>query len=105
MALCGVLCAAIYDLARWVASRIGGRILCGVADLLFGPLCAAGMIASALALCADPFRAFEAAGLFFGIALYAATIGTFVRFIYEKIAILRKKSEESGGLFQNVAGK
>ena len=84
MALCGALCAAAYDALRCLAKAAGGgAVLCGAADLLFGILCAAGMTATALAMRTDPFRWFEFAGVALGCALYALTIGTFVRSIYK----------------------
>ena len=106
MALCGALCVAAYDAARALLGAIGGgKVLCALADLSFGVLCAAGMTMTALALETDPFRAFEFGGLSLGIALYALTIGTFVRIIYKRIGNLMKKSEEMRRLSQNDAGK
>ena len=105
MALCGALCASLYDALRLCAGAAGGRILCGAVDLLFGPLCAAGMALAALALETDPFRLFAFGALFVGIALYALTMGTFVRFVYKTIGKFGKKSEEMDGLRQNDAGK
>lgn len=93
MALCGAVCAAAYDALRLLARAIGGgRILVGAVDLLFGPLCAAGMTATALVMLVDPFRWYEFAGVLLGIALYAASIGTFVRFIYDCTRKIVQKS-------------
>lgn len=93
MALCGALCGAIYDALRVFAGAIGGgKLLCGAVDLLFGVLCATGMALTALVMETDPFRWFELGGLLLGIALYALTIGTFVRFIYKRIGKFGKKS-------------
>lgn len=92
MALCGALCAALYDALRHAANAAGGPALAGAADLLFGPLCAAGMTATALATMTDPFRGYEVAGVAVGIALYALSIGTFVRVAYKIMKKFGKKS-------------
>lgn len=92
MALCGAACAAVYDAARALLARAGGRLLAQAADLFFGPLVAAGMTATALRMLADPLRAYEFAGVTLGAALYAATIGTFVRFAYSFVKKMCKKS-------------
>ena len=93
MALCGALCAAAQDTLRLMAKAAGGgAILCGAADLLFGPLCAAGMTAVALLMQTNPFRWFEFAGLALGVSLYALTIGTFVRSTYK---LFRKNPQKS----------
>ena len=97
MALCGALCACLYDALRFIAEAIGGgRILCGAVDLLFGVMCAAGMTATALTMLTDPFRWFEFAGILLGIAMYGLSIGTFVRsiygFVHKKAGEFRKNS-------------
>lgn len=92
MALCGAACAGVYDAARVLLFAAGGRAAAAAADLLFGPLIACGMTVTALILLVDPLRAYEAAGVALGAALYALTIGTFVRFVYNFMKKMRKKS-------------
>ena len=93
MALCGVLCAGVYDAIRMAMEAIGGgKLLCGAVDMLFGVLCAAGMTGTALLMMTDPFRWFEFAGILFGIAAYGLSIGTFVRYVYKRLEKFTKKS-------------
>lgn len=93
MALCGALCAGVYDALRLTMEAIGGgKLLCGAVDLLFGALCAAGMTATALLMMTDPFRWFEFAGILLGVAVYGLSIGTFVRYVYKRLKKLMKKS-------------
>ena len=93
MALCGALCACVYDALRLALRAAGGGLaLAGVADLLLGAICAAGMTATGLVMMCDPFRWFEFAGMALGMGLYALTIGTFVRHTYKIVKRIGKKS-------------
>ena len=93
MALCGALSACAYDVLRLASAAVGGgKLLLGAVDLLFGPLLAVGMSATALAVMTNPFRWFEFAGAMLGIAVYELSIGTFVRYIYKMIRKILKKS-------------
>lgn len=93
MTLCGATCAAAHDALRMALRAAGGgRTALAAADLLFGPLCAAGMTLTALATRTDPFRAYEVAGTALGAALYAASIGTFVRTVYKNMKKIVKRS-------------
>ncbi len=82
MALLGAALGLGYDalalLRRALALRRFGTALL---DLLFGVLCAAGITLTALILRVNPFRWYVFAGAAAGLAIYFATIGTFVRIV------------------------
>lgn len=88
MALCGALLGAVYD-ALGVLRR--GRLLTAAADLLFGVLAAAGVIATALTLRCEAFRLYTLLGAGTGFALYQCSIGTAVRFLKGKFKKMSEK--------------
>lgn len=90
MALCGALLGALYD-ALGVFRR--GRFLTALADLLFGPAAALGVIATALFLRCDAYRLYTLLGAAAGFALYQGTIGTIVRFLKRRIVKPAKKEK------------
>lgn len=90
MALCGALLGAVYD-TMGVLRR--GKLLTAAADLLFGPLAALGVIATALVLSCDAYRLYTLLGVCAGFALYHCSIGTIVRFLKGKIRRLAKKEK------------
>lgn len=87
MTLCGAALGALYD----VLSPLRRGVLTGAADLLFGALCALGMVLAALIMEAEPFRLYAFAGALLGGALYAASIGTIVRKVSGAVRKRRKK--------------
>lgn len=90
MALCGALLGAVYD-ALGVLRR--GRLLAAAADLLFGVLAAAAVIAAALALRCDAYRIYTLLGVGTGFALYQCSIGTTVRFLKGRFRKLSEKAK------------
>lgn len=90
MALCGALLGAVYD-ALGVLRR--GRLLAAAADLLFGVLAAAAVIAAALALRCDAYRLYTLLGVGTGFALYQCSIGTTVRFLKGRFRKLSEKAK------------
>jgi len=95
MVLCGAALGAAYD-ALWL-SRIllfQGKAALAAEDLLFGLLCAAGMIAAALCLEVDVFRLYTLAGTAAGMALYRVSVGTALRVSMRSIGKMIKKRGE-----------
>ena len=90
MALCGALLGAVYD-ALGALRR--GRLLTAAADLLFGVLAAAAVIAAALALRCDAYRIYTLLGVGTGFALYQCSIGTTVRFLKGRFRKLSEKAK------------
>ena len=90
MALCGALLGAVYD-ALGALRR--GRLLTAAADLLFGVLAAAAVIAAALALRCDAYRLYTLLGVGTGFALYQCSIGTTVRFLKGRFRKLSEKAK------------
>ncbi|MGN0995639.1 MAG: spore cortex biosynthesis protein YabQ [Candidatus Ventricola sp.] len=101
MALCGVLLGAAYD----ALAPLRKGPLTVAADLLFGALCALGMIAVALRMEAEPLRLYAFAGVLAGGALYLATIGTIVRKMSEYVRNWRKKRRKMDKKAENAAGE
>lgn len=82
MMLAGAVLGAGYDVLALVRRGLSLRAVgTAIADLLFGILCAAGITLCALALRTDPFRWYAFAGVAAGMAIYFASIGTFVRIL------------------------
>ena len=93
MALCGAACGALYDaLAALRFVLHAGPVLTGLLDLIYGPVCALGMIAVGLALQAEAFRLFAFAAVALGMTLYACTIGTSVRIVCRCVQRVVEKS-------------
>lgn len=90
MALCGALLSAVYD-ALGALRR--GRLLTAAADLLFGVLAAAAVIAAALVLRRDAYRLYTLLGVGAGFALYQCSIGTTVRFLKGRFRKLSEKAK------------
>lgn len=76
MLCCGACLGMIYDLLGPLR-RITG--LCAGADLLFGTVCAAGIVAVALNMQCEAFRLYVFVGVGLGLALYGLTIGAMIR--------------------------
>lgn len=76
MLAAGVCLGGVYDLLMPLRSGV----CCAAADLLFGVLCAAGIIAAALLRQCDAFRLYAFAGAACGMILYGLTLGRLVRF-------------------------
>ena len=91
MALCGALLGAVYD-ALGALRR--GRLLAAAADLLFGVLAAAAVIAAALALRCDAYRLYTLLGVGAGFVLYQCSIGTTVRFLKGRFKKLSEKAKK-----------
>ena len=91
MALCGALLGAVYD-ALGALRR--GRLLTAAADLLFGVLAAAAVIAAALALRCGAYRLYTLLGVVTGFALYQCSIGTTVRFLKGRFRKLSEKAKK-----------
>ena len=91
MALCGALLGAVYD-ALGALRR--GRLLTAAADLLFGALAAAAVIAAALALRCGAYRLYTLLGVGTGFALYQCSIGTTVRFLKGRFRKLSEKAKK-----------
>lgn len=91
MALCGALLGAVYD-ALGALRR--GRLLTAAADLLFGVLAAAAVIAAALALRCGAYRLYTLLGVGAGFALYQCSIGTTVRFLKGRFRKLSEKAKK-----------
>ena len=91
MALCGALLGAVYD-ALGALRR--GRLLAAAADLLFGVLAAAAVIAAALVLRCDAYRLYTLLGVGAGFALYQCSIGTTVRFLKGRFRKLSEKAKK-----------
>ena len=88
--LCGALLGAVYD-ALGALRR--GRLLTAAADLLFGVLAAAAVIAAALVLRCDAYRLYTLLGVGAGFALYQCSIGTTVRFLKGRFRKLSEKEK------------
>lgn len=91
MALCGALLGTVYD-ALGALRR--GRLLTTAADLLFGVLAAAAVIAAALALRCGAYRLYTLLGVGTGFALYQCSIGTTVRFLKGRFRKLSEKAKK-----------
>ena len=91
MAFCGALLGAVYD-ALGALRR--GRLLTAAADLLFGVLAAAAVIAAALALRCGAYRLYTLLGVGTGFALYQCSIGTTVRFLKGRFRKLSEKAKK-----------
>ena len=102
MALCGALLGAVYD-ALGALRR--GRLLTAAADLLFGVLAAAAVIAAALVLRCDAYRLYTLLGVDAGFALYQCSIGTTVRFLKGEIQKVVRKSKKLDRNIRRDAGK
>ena len=90
MALCGALLGAVYDT---LGALRRGRLLAAAADLLFGVLAAASVIAAALTLRCDAYRLYTLLGVGTGFALYQCSIGTTVRFLKGRFRKLSEKAK------------
>lgn len=97
MLLCGAGLGAAYD-ALWLIRRtiLRGRATCALLDLLFGVICAAGVIFSALCLRADAFRWYTLLGAAAGMALYAASLGALVRRVAVALIRICKNKSRKG---------
>ena len=94
MMICGAGLGAAYDVGMLLRRTLGlGAVLSGAFDLLFGVLCAGGMTGAALLMRVDPFRLYAFAGVAAGMALYAGTVGTIVRYLRGFVRKFVKKSE------------
>ncbi len=92
MTLCGAMLGAAYDALSPLR-----RLWALPADVAFGVLCAAGMIAVGLAMQAEAFRWFAFCGVLAGGALYRASIGTIVRKIQ---AVVRKNGKKRRKMYK-----
>ena len=94
MVLCGTALGAVYDALEWIRKCVLKRHKPGIFDgLLFGVLCAGGIVFTALALRIDAFRWYTLLGAGAGMGLYAVTVGrilwalqSFGRYVREKLA-------------------
>lgn len=96
MALCGAVLGAAYDalgLLRRGALRKKAPGVLG--DLLFGVLCAGGIVFAALALRIDAFRGYTLLGAGAGMGVYALTLGR----------ALRAAQTFAAGLCEKIAGR
>jgi len=91
MLCCGACMGTVYDLLSPVRHTKG---LCGVGDLLFGVLCAAGIIVTALTMQTEAFRLYVFAGAGLGFGAYMLTVGLMLRRLAHGIGHLRRKSGE-----------
>ena len=93
MMICGAALGAAYD-ALWLLriTLFRGKAALAAADLLFGLLCAAGVIAAALCLEVDAFRLYALSGAAAGMALYRASAGTALRLCVRSIEKTIKKA-------------
>lgn len=92
MLLCGAGLGVVYD-ALWVirCAVFRGRAARALLDLLYGLICAAGAVMSALCLRIDVFRWYTLLGMLGGMILYAASAGLLMR---RMAAICRKICEK-----------
>ena len=98
MMLCGAALGAAYD-ALWLlrTTLFRGMAAQTALDLLFGVLCAAGIIAAALCLRADAIRFFSLSGAAAGMALYRASAGAMLRFAVRRCAeVIKKRLSKAG---------
>ena len=89
MALCGASVGVAHDVLSMMRR---GRALTACADILLGVLMAAGVIGTALVLQCDAFRLYVFLGVAAGWLLYAASLGTIVRILTERVGKLSKKA-------------
>ena len=80
MMLCGALLAATYDVL-WLLRMafFSGKAAQAVSDLLFGVICAAGVITAALLLRVDALRLYVLYGVLCGMGLYRLSAGSLLR--------------------------
>ena len=80
MMLCGAALAAVYD-ALWVLRNVffRGKGAQATLDLLFGIVCAMGVIAAALRLRVDALRLYILFGVLCGMALERISAGFLLR--------------------------
>lgn len=80
MALSGAGLGGVYDgLCLAHRTLLRGRMARGIMDLLFGILCAAGVIATALYLRTDAFRWYTLLGTLAGMGMYRSSAGVLLR--------------------------
>lgn len=93
MALVGAGLACLLQALMLLCRAVrAGALLRGAAELLFGPCCAAGIIAGALKMQAEAFRWYVFAGVLAGMLLYGATVGALVRWLMSVVFRFVKKS-------------
>ena len=91
MILCGAALGVVYD-GLWLLRKAffpGGAAL-AIADLLYGPICAVGMIAAAFLLRMDAFRLYILGGVLCGMALQRISVGAFLRLVIVRAKNLAK---------------
>lgn len=82
MALSGAGLAAVYDVLRLMHRvLLPGRIAGGALDAVFGVLCAAGIVLTALFLRVDAFRWYTLLGALLGMGVYRTGAGALMRSI------------------------
>lgn len=93
MTACGCALGSVYDLLA-AAARLagGGRAIRAALDLLFGLLCAAALILTALYLRTQAARAYVFAAAALGFALYMNTVGRIVRYLTGKVCKIVRKN-------------
>lgn len=88
MALCGALLGCAYEVMGLLRR---GPVTTAAADVLFGLLAAAAVIATALAIRCEAFRLYTLLGTVGGFGLYEGTIGTAVRALKaHTVSLLRR---------------
>ena len=106
MMLCGAVLGAVYD-TLWLFRRMlfRGRAALFVLDLLYGVLCAGGMITAGLILQTDMLRFYTLSGALTGMGLYRASAGTAFRMMVGKMIRIGEKIGDKGRKLKNDAGK
>ena len=96
MMLCGAALAAVYD-ALWVLRNafLPGKAAQAALDLLFGIVCALGVIAAALYLRVDALRLYILFGVLCGMALERISAGFLLRRIV--LALKKRMNRRAGG--------
>ena len=91
MILCGAALGVVYD-GLWMLRKafFPGRAALAIADLLYGPICAVGVVAAAFLLRVDAFRVYILGGVLFGMALQRMSAGAFLRSVMMRAKNLAK---------------
>jgi len=99
MVLCGAALGAVYDalllLRRWL---LRGRAWRSALDVLFGLLCAAGVIVAALRLRTEAFRWYVLLGTAAGMGLEQISLGVLLRRVLAFAARFGEKNIRKGVL-------
>ena len=93
MILCGAALGVVYD-GLWMLRKafFPGRAALAMMDLLYGPVCALGVIAAAFLLRVDALRLYILGGALCGMILQRITAGVFLRSMVQRVKKLAKKN-------------